>query len=81
MRMKGLIVFVSMMTMALAAKAAEASDEAADMAATAHELARRLMIVDTHIDTPGRVVANWVDVTQRTPNGDSRTIFIETMPS
>ena len=70
MRMKGLIVFVSMMTMALAAKAAEASDEEAGMAATAHELARRLMIVDTHIDTPGRVVANWVDVTQPTGDGD-----------
>jgi len=70
MRKKGLIAFVSMLAMALPALAAEASDEEADMAAKARELAQRVMIVDTHIDTPGRVLANWVDVTQRTRNGD-----------
>lgn len=68
--MKGLIVFVSMLAMALTAVAAEASDEDAGIAATARELAQYAMIIDTHIDTPGRVLANWVDVTQRTGDGD-----------
>jgi len=47
-----------------------ASTEDSDLAAIARKLAQRSMIVDTHIDVPDRVIENWVDVTQRTEDGD-----------
>lgn len=37
---------------------------------TAEDLAQRLLIVDTHIDTPYRLQADWEDVSQRTQRGD-----------
>lgn len=47
-----------------------AANEEADITAAAQALAERVMITDTHIDTPIRVQMNWVDVTQRTEDGD-----------
>jgi len=54
---------------ALAAPAL-ASAEETDLAATAGMLARRAMIVDTHIDVPYRLFDDWEDVTKSTVDGD-----------
>ena len=48
----------------LTASAADRLDEAAG------ELARRALIVDTHIDVPYRLSERWEDVTGRTENGE-----------
>jgi membrane dipeptidase len=48
----------------LTASAADRLDEAAG------ELARRALIVDTHIDVPYRLSESWEDVTGRTENGE-----------
>jgi len=50
--------------MPLTASAADRLDEAAG------ELARRALIVDTHIDVPYRLSERWEDVTGRTENGE-----------
>ncbi len=42
----------------------------ADPLARARDLARELLIVDTHIDVPYRLEAAWDDVTRRTAGGD-----------
>ena len=55
---------------ALAAAArAERAPDAAELA-RARELARKLLIVDTHIDVPYRIEHGWVDVSKRTADGD-----------
>jgi membrane dipeptidase len=47
-----------------------ASAAAVDQSQNARELARELMIVDTHIDVPYRIEEQWEDVTQSTEEGD-----------
>jgi membrane dipeptidase len=42
----------------------------ADFSSAARKLAQDSMIVDTHIDVPGRVMMNWVDVSKETDDGD-----------
>lgn len=37
---------------------------------TAQDIARNTIIVDTHVDVPYRLKANWEDISQRTPEGD-----------
>ena len=50
--------------------AADAQPAPVDNAATAAELARSAIIIDTHIDVPYRIVDEWEDVTQATEGGD-----------
>ncbi len=47
-----------------------AKDEAAEHLAAAQSLAKRLLIVDTHIDVPYRIYDHWADVTAATSGGD-----------
>ena len=42
----------------------------ADLAATAAEIARNSIIIDTHIDVPYRIVDEWEDVSVATDGGD-----------
>jgi membrane dipeptidase len=42
----------------------------ADMAATAADIARSSIIIDTHIDVPYRIVEEWEDVSVATDGGD-----------
>ena len=55
---------------ALAALIPMATSAAGNLDGTADELARRSIIVDTHIDVPYRLNENWEDVTERTENGE-----------
>ena len=55
---------------ALAALIPIAASAAGNLDGTADELARRSIIVDTHIDVPYRLNENWEDVTDRTENGE-----------
>lgn len=65
----GAVALFAQVTTATAAPAAE-PPAAAQLEARARELARRLLIVDTHIDIPYRLEAAWEDVTRRTMKGD-----------
>lgn len=47
-----------------------AAVEGEDLASSAGKLARQVMIVDTHIDVPYRLIEHWVDVTTSTDDGD-----------
>ena len=70
MRMQSLVSFMAILALTSASTSLNAANEEADIAAVARALAERVMIVDTHIDTPIRVLMNWVDVTQHTEYGD-----------
>jgi membrane dipeptidase len=70
MSLKRLFIIVAILAAPGMTSPVMASAEDSDLAATARKLAQRLMIVDTHIDVPYRVIENWVDVTQRTEDGD-----------
>ena len=61
---------MAILALTSASTSLNAANEEADIAAVARALAERVMIVDTHIDTPIRVLMNWVDVTQHTEYGD-----------
>ena len=70
MSLKRLFIIVAILAATGMTSPVMASAEDSDLAAIARKLAQRLMIVDTHIDVPYRVIENWVDVTQRTEDGD-----------
>ncbi len=70
MSLKRLFIIMAILAATGMTSPVMASAEDSDLAATARKLAQRSMIVDTHIDVPYRVIENWVDVTQRTEDGD-----------
>ncbi len=67
----GLAAAIALTAQVLAAGAVAAEPPpTAELEARARELARRLLVVDTHIDIPYRLEAAWEDVTRRTAKGD-----------
>jgi membrane dipeptidase len=68
--MQSLVSFMAILALTSVSASLTAANEEADITAAAQALAERVMITDTHIDTPIRVQMNWVDVTQRTEDGD-----------
>lgn len=61
-------VLIALATLAAPARAEPIAGPAE--LARARELARKLLIVDTHIDVPYRIEHGWVDVTKATADGD-----------
>jgi membrane dipeptidase len=55
---------------AVTAITAVAEDSKADLASTATKVARKYILVDTHIDVPYRLEEEWSDVTGKTVDGD-----------
>jgi membrane dipeptidase len=70
MRMQSLVSFMAILALTSASASSTAANEEADITAAARALAEHILIADTHIDTPSRILMNWVDVTQRTEDGD-----------
>jgi membrane dipeptidase len=64
----GLLVFG--LSAGPAAAVGQDNTEPSDLAATAELLARKSMLIDTHIDVPYRLEEKWEDMTTRTPDGD-----------
>jgi len=69
MRHRALAVFISLLTVTIAAVSANAQDNDR-LLQQARELAQSSLIVDTHIDVPYRIHAHWADVTKATEDGD-----------
>jgi membrane dipeptidase len=55
---------------ALAASMTGAEERKPDYQASAHMVAQRYLLVDTHIDVPYRLEEEWSDVTKKTATGD-----------
>jgi len=54
----------------LTVSTATAEERKPDYDASAHMIAQKYMLVDTHIDVPYRLEEEWSDVTQKTETGD-----------
>ncbi len=66
----GATLMLSLAVLNGARAGASGSPPTAESLARARELARKLLLVDTHIDVPYRLETGWVDVTRRTAGGD-----------
>jgi membrane dipeptidase len=65
-----LLCLPPMLLHAGAQAAADSAENTADPAAAAVEAARNYLLVDTHIDVPERLEAEWADVTRSAEGGD-----------
>ncbi len=68
--MKCLSVFALVLLSAVIHPVAMADTTPADLASTADTIARKYMLVDTHIDVPERLNENWEDVSGATKKGE-----------
>ena len=68
--MKFLVMTACAAACVLTVSTAMAEERKPDYQASAHMLAQKHMLVDTHIDVPYRLEEEWSDVTGKTETGD-----------
>ena len=72
--MKNPLIVAAMLTVCIAAAScapvASHKEPYADLLPRARALAQRILIIDTHIDTPTRIAENWDDISRRDRTGE-----------